>query len=126
MKRFIQVEDSGQVSFSQFQPVEPQSEASDSTMSSCSSPMAPPFDEPIYTINEVAKILQLSPNQVRTIFRNEPGVHDLSNEVGKSRFRRRSQLRIPHAVLTRFWKRTEIREQESKRLGKIQRFEQRS
>ena len=80
--------------------------------------MAAPFDEPIYTINEVAKILQLSPNQVRTIFRNEPGVHDLSNEFVKSRFRRRSQLRIPHAVLNRFWKRTEIRDPESKRVGK--------
>ena len=118
MKDLTQVKDAGQVSFSQFQPVEPQNEATDSTTSPCSISMAVPFDEPIYTINEVAKILQLSPTQVRTILRNEPGVHDLSNEVGKSRFRRRSQLRIPHAVLARFWKRTEIREQESKRVGK--------
>src|SRR5207249_6739972 len=84
-------------------------------------PLAPPFDEPIYTINEVAKILGLSANQARTIFRNEPGVHDLANEFGKSRFRRRSQLRIPHAVLARFWKRTEIREQEARRSGNSRR-----
>ena len=59
---------------------------------------------------------QIDRHQERRIFRNEPGMHDLSNDFGKpSRFRRRSQLRIPHAVLTRFWKRTEIREQESVR-----------
>ena len=66
---------------------------------------APPFDEPIYTVNEAAKILRLGPNQVREIFRKEPGVHDLSADSAKSRFlKRRSQLRIPHAVLMRFWK----------------------
>jgi hypothetical protein len=78
-------------------------------------PLVPPFDEPIYTINEAAKILRLSPTQAREIFRNEPGVHDFSNDLGKSRFfrqKRRSQLRIPHTVLVRFWKRTEIREKE--------------
>lgn len=62
-----------------------------------------------------AKILRLSPNQARTIFRDEPGVHDLANEVGKSRFfRKRSQLRIPHGVLTRFWNKTEIRDGNSR------------
>src|SRR5437868_4052471 len=72
-------------------------------------PLVPPFDEPIYTVNEAAKILRLSPNQARAIFRNEPGVHDLSAHCPQSRFlRRKSQLRIPHAVLARFWKRTEI------------------
>src|SRR5438876_6465728 len=72
-------------------------------------PLVPPFDEPIYTVNEAAKILRLSPNQARTIFRNEPGVHDLSADAAKSRFlRRRCQLRIPHSVLVRFWMRTEI------------------
>lgn len=79
--------------------------------------LVPPFDEPIYTVNEAAKILRLSPNQARAIFRNEPGVHDLTHESGKSRFRqkRRSQLRIPHAVLARFWKRTEIYQREAHR-----------
>src|SRR5256885_945023 len=77
-------------------------------------PLVPPFDEPIYTINEAAKILRLSPNQVRAIFRNEPGVHDLPSHCPQSRFlRRKSQLRIPHTVLARFWKRTEIVRQES-------------
>jgi hypothetical protein len=74
---------------------------------------APPFDEPVYTVNEAAKILRLGPNQVREIFRNEPGVHDLSADSSKSKLmKRRSQLRIPHAVLLRFWKRTEIRERD--------------
>ncbi len=74
--------------------------------------LAAPFDEPIYTVNEAAKILRLSPNQVRAIFRNEPGVHDLSADSITSRFlRRKSQLRIPHAVLVSFWKRTEIAQQ---------------
>src|SRR6059036_3699440 len=71
--------------------------------------LVPPFDEPIYTINEAARILRLSPNQARSIFRNEPGVHDLSAISPQSRFlRRKSQLRIPHTVLARFWRRTEI------------------
>jgi hypothetical protein len=71
---------------------------------------APPFDEPIYTVNEAARILRISPNEARAIFRKEPGVHDLSHDFGNpSRFRRHSQLRIPRAVLARFWKRTEIR-----------------
>jgi len=75
--------------------------------------LAAPFDEPIYTVNEAAKILRLSPNQVRAIFRNEPGVHDLSADSITSRFlRRKSQLRIPHAVLASFWKRTEIAQQQ--------------
>jgi hypothetical protein len=69
----------------------------------------PPFDEPIYTVNEAARILRLSPNQARSIFRNEPGVHDLSAISPRARFlRRKSQLRIPHAVLVRFWNRTEL------------------
>ena len=72
----------------------------------------PPFDEPIYTVNEAARILRLSPNQARSIFRNEPGVHDLSASSPQSRFlRRKSQLRIPHTVLARFWRRTEIGQQ---------------
>src|SRR5438046_9266704 len=73
----------------------------------------PPFYEPIYTVNEAAKILRLSPEQVRTIFRNQPGVHDLSADTPKSRFlKRKSQLRIPHAVLVSFWKRTEMCQQQ--------------
>src|SRR5437868_3776126 len=75
-------------------------------------PLVPPFDEPIYTVNEAARILRLSPNQARSIFRNEPGVHDLSAISPQSRFlRRKSQLRIPHTVLARFWRRTEIGQQ---------------
>src|SRR5260370_5967417 len=47
--------------------------------------------------------------RVRTIFRNQPGVHDLSADSATSRFLRpKSQLRIPHAALASFWKRTEI------------------
>jgi hypothetical protein len=69
----------------------------------------PPFDEPIYTINEAARILRLSPNQTRSIFRNEPGVHDLAAGSPASRLlSRKSQLRIPHATLVGFWKRTEL------------------
>ena len=82
----------------------------------------PPFDEPIYTVNEAAKILRLSPEQVRTIFRNQPGVHDLSADSATSRFlRRKSQLRIPHAVLVGFWKRTEIAQQQNLSLMKNKR-----
>ena len=78
----------------------------EATPSSC---LVPPFDEPIYTVNEAARILRQSPNQARSIFRNEPGVHDLSVVSPQSRFlRKKSQLRIPHAVLARFWRRTEL------------------
>jgi hypothetical protein len=78
---------------------------------------APPFDEPIYTVQEAAKILRLSPNQTRAIFRDEPGVHALAKDYFKSRFlrKRRSQLRIPHGVLVRFWKSTEICPHEMRR-----------
>jgi len=114
--------DRDQVALAEFQPLDAQHETGHSTEGSQLRPLAPPFDEPIYTINEVAKILGLSANQARTIFRNEPGVHDLANKFGKSRFRRRSQLRIPHAVLARFWKRTEIREQEARRIGNSRRL----
>src|SRR5262245_38759271 len=72
-----------------------------------------PFDEPIYTVNEAARILRLSPNQARAIFRNEPGVHDLSAISPQARLlRRKSQLRIPHAVLVRFWSRTELKQRQ--------------
>jgi hypothetical protein len=85
-------------------------EGDKSGQNSESNRFAPPFDERIYTVNEVARVLRISPNQTRTIFRNEPGVHDLSDNFGKKlRSRRNSQLRIPHSVLMRFWKRTEIR-----------------
>ena len=122
MRDLSQMGDRDQVALAEFQPLDAQHESGHSTEGSRLRPLAPPFDEPIYTINEVAKILRLSANQARTIFRNEPGVHDLANEFGKSRFRRRSQLRVPHAVLARFWKRTEIREQEARRIGNSRRF----
>src|SRR5437867_11546908 len=109
--------DRDQVALAEFQPLDAQHESGHSTEGSRLRPLAPPFDEPIYTINEVAKILRLSANQARMIFRNEPGVHDLANKFGKSRFHRRSQLRIPHAVLERVWKRTEIREEKSRGIG---------
>jgi hypothetical protein len=122
MKRLTPIDSAPQPPLTPFQPLEAQEESDPSSSPRLMS-LAAPFDEPIYTINEVARILQLSPNQVRTIFRNEPGVHDLSNGSGKSKFRRRSQLRIPHTVLMRFWKRTEVREHESKRVGMARRFE---
>ena len=101
-----------------FQPLDPEHDSGHSVQDpELSRITPPPFDEPIYTINEVAKILRLSANQARMIFRNEPGVHDLANKFGKSRFHRRSQLRIPHAVLERVWKRTEIREEQSRGIG---------
>ncbi len=56
----------------------------------------PPFDEPIYTVNEAARILRISPNQTRAIFRKEPGVHDLSHDFGKpSRFRGIASYEFP-------------------------------
>lgn len=115
--------DRSQASVIAFQSREPQPEerTSDAVQSKPFAP--PPFDEPVYTINEAAKILKMSPNQARRIFRNEPGVHDLSNDFGRpSRFRRQAQLRIPHTVLARFWRRTEIREREAKQVANGRRF----
>jgi hypothetical protein len=78
-----------------------------------SRPFPAPFDERNYTVEEAAKILLWSPNQVSKKFRHEPGVHDLALSDGAKkkrllRKRRYSQLRIPHSVLVRVWNRTQI------------------
>jgi hypothetical protein len=68
-----------------------------------------PFDEPIYTVLEVASILRWSPHKTTQVFRNEPGVRDLSlSTTRRYRKRRYNLLRIPHSVLLRVWNKTEI------------------
>src|SRR5437016_404986 len=55
--------------------------------------------EQLYTVNEIAEQLKLSPNQVRKVFGSEPGVIDLSEPQYFGR--RRRILRIPASVLKR-------------------------
>ena len=76
-------------------------------------PPLPPFDQRTYTVREAAKIFQISDNEARKLFANEPGVFDLSLAVSslkkRTRKRRRRQLRIPHQVLLNVLHRCEIR-----------------
>ena len=69
--------------------------------------LAPPFDERIYTVKEVGRILGLSDNAVIKLFEREPGVRDLAE--AKYLGKRRRMLRIPHSVLVRVWNRSEVR-----------------
>jgi hypothetical protein len=64
-----------------------------------------------YTVPEVAEILNLSPNQVTKIFRDEPGVEDWASKLKGKRLRKKghkSRLRIPHCVLVRVCNRRKI------------------
>jgi hypothetical protein len=57
-----------------------------------------------YTSDEVAALLHLCDDTVRTLFRNEPGVLRLGHEgrrEGNKRVRRYFRLRIPESVVLR-------------------------
>jgi hypothetical protein len=56
------------------------------------------IEGPYYTVKEIAALLKLSPDTVRRLFRNEPGVLALGN-TGRRGKRRHVTLRIPQAVL---------------------------
>ena len=64
--------------------------------------MNPPPDDPLLTVNEVAKLLRISPNRAISLFANEPGVLNLGTSRSSNRARRLRQLRIPTSVLERF------------------------
>ena len=76
---------------------------------------APPFDEPIYTVKEAGRILKLSDNEVTKMFENEPGVMDIApvQFFGK---RRKRMLRIPHSVVVRVCKRSEVQPKKTHQL----------
>ena len=54
-----------------------------------------------YTVAEIAKLWQLSPDAVRRLFRNEPGVVVLGGTGPRVRKRKYLTLRIPQSVLER-------------------------
>jgi hypothetical protein len=55
-----------------------------------------------YTVQELAKEWRLSPDKIRQIFRNEPGVVKLRDkDAGKKRKRTYVSLRIPREVAAR-------------------------
>jgi hypothetical protein len=68
----------------------------------------PPFNEPIYTVKQVAEIWQMSAAQVTKLFEHEPGVRDFAPIQFFGR-RRKRMLRIPHSVMERVWNRVEVR-----------------
>lgn len=53
-----------------------------------------------FTVAQVASLLSLSPDTIRRMFANEPGVIPLGDEHPRGK-RRRVTLRIPRAVLER-------------------------
>jgi hypothetical protein len=56
--------------------------------------------EPHYTVSEVAKLWHMSPNKVRQLFAEEPGVVRFGHE--ETRFKRANiHVRIPESVLSR-------------------------
>ena len=58
-------------------------------------------EQEFFTVEEVAKMLKVSPDTIRRHFEKEPGVIDLGSKerLHKRRYR---VLRIPAAVLNRF------------------------
>jgi hypothetical protein len=60
-------------------------------------------EEPHFTVKEVAEMLKLSPDSVRRLFRNEPGVLALGNVKRRSK-RPYVTLRIPQSVLERVYR----------------------
>lgn len=63
------------------------------------------FDERHYTVGELAERWNLSPDTIRRLFGNEPGVLMLG-EGGRSRGKRRyTTLRIPESVVERVHRR---------------------
>ena len=69
----------------------------------CTSPR--PFAERHYTVAEVAEMWNLSPDAVRGLFKNEPGVL-IFKDAGPFRAKRRyTTLRIPASVVERVYRR---------------------
>ena len=62
------------------------------------------FTERHYTCAEVAALWNISPDEVRKIFQNEPGVLVLGNQASGHK-RRYTTLRIPESVLERVHRR---------------------
>jgi hypothetical protein len=63
-----------------------------------------PFEEPLYTPGQLAKLWQLSEQSIRRLFQDEPGVFILgaSNPRGRRGY---TTLRIPAAVAQRVFNR---------------------
>lgn len=60
----------------------------------------PSASERFYTIQEISLMWRLSPDAIRRLFRNEPGVLAIGNQKAKNK-RTYLTLRIPHSVLER-------------------------
>ena len=58
-----------------------------------------------YSIQEIAEIWGLSPDCVRKIFANEPGVLVIDNGLGRRGKRGYTTLRIPESVMMRVHRR---------------------
>jgi hypothetical protein len=57
--------------------------------------------EQLYTVNQVAEILRVSPNRAINLFAGEPGVINLGTNMSTKKARKLRQLRIPASVLGR-------------------------
>lgn len=63
-------------------------------------PVSSPESEPHFSVSEIAKLWKMSPDLVRSLFRNETGVLKIEREA--KRFKRvYTTLRIPKSVLSR-------------------------
>jgi hypothetical protein len=66
-----------------------------------------PFEERHFTIRELSKLWSLSPEFVRQIIKNEPGVTEwVRQQPGKRRYR---VLRVPRSVAERLYRRAQTR-----------------
>ncbi len=68
-----------------------------------------PETEKIYTVGEIAEMLQISDTRVISIFADEAGTINLGTSTGTKQKRRFRQLRIPASVLTRVIARRTVR-----------------
>ena len=72
------------------------------------------FEEPHYTISEIAEMWKLSVDVIRRLFQNEPGVLVLGSTNPRAK-RRYLTLRIPQSVLERVHRQMSLSNQYSKR-----------
>jgi hypothetical protein len=80
--------------------------ASDVPLSGCTSTAAPmPYVQRHFDIAEIAQRWNLSPDTIRRLFENEPGVLILGETRSRRGKRRYLTLRIPESVLARVHRR---------------------
>ena len=63
------------------------------------------FAEPHFTVAQIAEMWQLSPDSVRRLFMNEPGILMFGGDATRRGTRRYTTLRIPKSVAERVHRR---------------------